>query len=94
MSEVQSIDARKAVHEELYDGEHYMSAEGAEKYLGQIISSDSTTTKSIESLRNKGIGMQNKIVQIRDTISAGKYHFEVAVILRNSYLISSILTRS
>ena len=84
VSEVQSIDAGKAVHEEAYDGEHYMSAEGAEKYPGQILSSDSTNTKSIESLRDNAIGMQNKIVQIQDTISADKYHFEVAVVLRNS----------
>ena len=57
MSEVQSINAGKAVHEEAYDGEYYMSAEGAEKYLVQTINSDSKNTENIESHRNKGIWM-------------------------------------
>ena len=64
-----------------------MSAEGVEKYLGQIISSDSTNSCNIESLRNKGIGIQNKIMKTLSAVSAGKYHFEMALILRNSYLI-------
>ena len=71
-----------------------MSAEGVEKYLGQIISSDSTNTSNIEFLRNKGIGISNKIVQTLSAVSAGKFHFEMAVILRNAYLISSILSSS
>ena len=94
MQEVQSINAGEVTHEEAYDGEHVMSTEGVEKYLGQTISSDSTNTLNIEALRNKGVGIQNKIVTILNTISAGKFHFEVAVILRNSYLISSILKSS
>ena len=32
-----------------------------EKYLGQVISSDSKNTYNIEQLQNKGIGIQNKI---------------------------------
>ena len=58
----------------------------SEKYLGQIISSDSKNSSNIEMLRNKGIGIQNRIIQM--------YNFEIAVILRNAMLISSILTNS
>ena len=43
---------------------------------------------------NKGIGIKNKILTILNTLTAGKYHFEVAMILRNAYLISSILSGS
>ena len=85
MSEVHNIHTGEVHIKESYDEEHVMSAEGVEKYLGQILSSDSTNTKNIENIRNKGIGIQNKITQILPAVSAGKYHFEMAVILRNSY---------
>ena len=75
MEEVPDILAGESYTEEAYDGEHGMSSESVQKYLGQHISSDSTNTKNIEMLRNKGIGIQNKLVQIMTAISAGKYHF-------------------
>ena len=82
MEKVKYIHAGESYTEEAYDGEHGMSAESVQNYLGQHISSVSTNTKNIEMLRNNGIGIQNKIVQILTAISAGKYHFEMAVILR------------
>ena len=94
VSEAEDFHTGVTTVEESYDGEHLMSAEGVEKYLGQIISSDSTNTRNIEFIRNKGIGITNKIVHTLSAVSAGKYHFEMAVILRNSYLISSILSSS
>ena len=65
-----------------------------EKYLGQVISSDSKNTYNIEQLRNKGIGIQNKIITMLERMPGGPYHFEIAVILRNALLISSILSNS
>ena len=50
MLEVQSINAGKVTNEEAYGGGHNMSAEGAEKYLEQMTSSDSTNMKNIEAL--------------------------------------------
>ena len=94
MEEVPDILAGESYTEEAYDGEHGMSSESVQKYLGQHISSDFTNTKNIEMLRNKGIGIQNKLVQIMTAISAGKHYFEMAEILRNSLLISSILSSS
>ena len=69
-----------------------MSHIDTEKYLGQIISSDSKNTYNIESLRNKGIGIQNKIVDMLERMPGGPFHFEIAVILRNALSISSILS--
>ena len=66
----------------------------SEKYLGQILSNDSKNTLNITMLRNKGIGIQNKIIQMLEKMPGGQYHFEIAVILRNALLISSILTNS
>ena len=94
MTEVKEFQTGERQVEETYHGEYTMSAEGVEKYLGQIISSDSTNSCNIESLRNKGIGIQNQIIQTLSAVSAGKYNFEMALILRNSYLISSILSSS
>jgi hypothetical protein len=45
-------------------------------------------------LRNKGIGIQNRIIQMLEKMPGGEYHFEISVILRNAMLISSILTNS
>ena len=88
VSEAEDFHTGVTTVEESYDGEHLMSAEGVEKYLGQIISSDSTNTRNIEFIRNKGIGITNKIVHTLSAVSAGKYHFEMAVIL--SKFISDI----
>ena len=65
-----------------------------ERYLGQIISSDSSNIHNITKQRNKGIGIQNKIIQMLDKIPGGSYHFETAVILRNALLISSMISNS
>ena len=59
VSEVNEFKTGERQVKETYDGEHNMSAEGVKKYLGQIISSDSTNSCNIDSLRNKRIGIQN-----------------------------------
>ena len=71
-----------------------MSHINYEKYLGQVISSDSKNTYNIEQLRNKGIGIQNNIIEMLERMPGGQFHFKIAVILRNSLLISSILSNS
>ena len=45
-------------------------------------------------MRNKGIGIQNKVINMLNTMQGGIFHFEIAVIYRNAYLISSILSSS
>ena len=45
-------------------------------------------------MRNKGIVIQNKLIQMLKTMSGGIFHFQIAVIYRNAYLISSILSSS
>ena len=65
-----------------------------EKYLRQIISSDGKNTKHISKMRNKGIGVQNKVIQMLETMPGGKFYFVIAKILSNSLVISSILSSS
>ena len=64
------------------------------KYLGDVISKDGKNTKNIEARKSKGIGVVNQIMCILNDIIFGPYHFEVALILRKSLLLSSLLTNS
>lgn len=66
----------------------------SDKYLGQVLSSDSKNSENITKLRNKGIGIKNKIVNILTNIPGGPFHFETAMIFRSAYLLSSILSNS
>ena len=66
----------------------------SERYLGQIISSDSKNKRNILKLKNKGIGIQNKIINMLHTMSGGIFYFQIALIYRCAYLLSSILTSS
>jgi hypothetical protein len=43
----------------------------SEKYLGQILSSDSKNLKNITKLRNKGIGIKDKIINMLNKIPGG-----------------------
>ena len=52
----------------------------SERYLGQIISSDSKNMKNIIKLRNKGIGDKNKVIQMLSNMPGGIFHFEIPVI--------------
>ena len=65
-----------------------------QKYLGDLISSDGTHTKNIQERRNKGYGVINQIIQILEVTYFGKYYFEVAMILRESLFLSSLLLNS
>ena len=65
-----------------------------EKYLGDIISHDGKNTKNIISRVNKGVGISNQIMSIMEEIYFGPYYFEVAIMLRNSLFISSLLSNS
>ena len=77
---------------EVFDGEHFMGESKEEKYLGQIVSSDGTNTKNIKYRVGKGIGMSNIICSILSYIPGGKFHFQNALIYRNAYFLSSMLS--
>ena len=65
-----------------------------EKYLGDIISQDGRNYKSIKARLNKGRGIVKKILNILNSIPFGKLYFQIAMILRNSLLVSSVLCNS
>ena len=47
-----------------------------------------------KKIRNKGIGTNNRVIQKLEEMPGGIFHFSTAIINRNSYLISSILSSS
>ena len=71
-----------------------IDASREEKYLGDIITNDGKNTKNIESRMAKGQGNIDQVMSILEEICFGQYQFEAAVLLRNSLLISSLLTNS
>ena len=63
-------------------------------YLGDLLSADGSHSKNVMHRKNKGLGVTNSIMQILQTTSYGKYYFEVALILRESLFLSSLLLNS
>ena len=68
-----------------------MSQKSEQKYLGDIVSKAGKNDENIHSRRNRGIGIVNEIMNILEKTAFGKYFFEVALLLRNSLLWSSML---
>ena len=64
------------------------------KYLGDIISNDGRNIKNIKARVSKGKGINSKILTMLEGIPFGNFYFEVAIILRNSLLVSSLLCNS
>ena len=79
---------------EFFSGNVKMGERKVQKYLGDLISSDGTHTKNIQDRRNKGYGVIKQIVQILEATYFGKYYFEVAMVLRESLFLSSLLLNS
>ena len=80
--------------EDVIDGETEMENTKSEKYLGDIISVDGKNIKNIKARVSKGIGISSKIMSILEGIPFGQFYFQVAIILRNTLLISSLLCNS
>ena len=80
--------------EDSYLGEENMVEVEEEKYLGDVISRDGKNIKNFKARVNKGTGIVNKIMNMLDGIPFGQFYFEVALILRNSLLVSSMLCNS
>lgn len=65
-----------------------------EKYLGDIISKDGRNLKNIKARVDKGKGIVKKIMNVLEGIPFGKLYFQIAILLRNSLLVSSVLCNS
>ena len=77
-----------------YTGLHEMKEVETEKYLGDVISSDGKNLKNMMARKGRGTGITNQIMTKLEYVCFGKHFFQVAVIWRNTYLISSLLTNA
>ena len=80
--------------EEVFVGQEKMSQKSEQMYLGDVVSADGKHDKNVLNRKNKSIGIINQIMEILSSAFFGKYHFEVAMVLRSSLLLSSILLNS
>ena len=71
-----------------------MKEKHEEKYLGDIISKDGRNLKNIKARINKGKGIARKIHNILEGVPFGQLYFQVAILLRKSLLVSSLLCNS
>ena len=79
---------------EEFIGQVKMGVKNEQMYLGDIISTDGKHSKNVQHRNNKGLGTINQIMDILQTVVFGKYYFEVALVLRSSLLLSSLLLNS
>ena len=92
MQEVQSMVTGNVECQETFDGEQEITETNNEKYLGQVICNDGSNVKNVTTRAGKGVGMVNIIENIITNVPGGQFHFEIAVMMRNAYLISSMLS--
>ena len=84
----------KCTQSEYFNGNETMKVKGEQTYLGDLVSADGTHTRKVQERSNKGIGTINQIMGILESTYFGKYHFEVAMVLKNSLLLLSLLLNS
>ena len=80
--------------EDVHLGYYKIKDVNEDKYLGDIISVDGSNMKNVIERKNKSNGIIKQIGTILEEICYGKFHFEVAVMLRDSLLLNGILTNS
>ena len=94
--EIEVVDKETGLEEieDFLNDEVEMEEKSDEKYLGDLISVDGRNIKNIKSRVSKAQGIITRILSILEGIPFGPYYFEVALILRNSLLNSSLLFNS
>ena len=65
-----------------------------ETYLGDVISVSGSNQKNIEKKRNGAIGTVSQMVSMIEQISLGHYYFEIGLVMRDSMLISKLVSSS
>ena len=82
---------------ELVDKEgerHALETVKSDKYLGDVISQDGKNTLNIQERKRRGLVAVSQINDMLNDLCLGKFHFEAGNILRNSLLLSTLLSNS
>ena len=80
--------------EDSCEGVEEMEMKNEEKYLGDVLSTDGRNIKNVRARVAKGKGIVSRILSMLDGIPFGEFYFEIAAILRESLLVSSMLSNS
>ena len=64
------------------------------KYLGDILSFDGKNDMNIQNRVAKGIGNVTKVINMLEKVTLGSHYLETAMLLRNSIVISALLTNA
>ena len=60
-------------------------------YLGDIISNDGKNKKNLEKRLARGMGQISQIMNLLDVVSFGQHYIEIALLLRQTLFISSMM---
>ena len=80
-----SLCPQLKIHDEV------MRSTEQEKYLGDVVSSNTKIDENIKMRHAKGTGINNQIISIIKEVSFGFYYFEMGLLFRNSMLINGIM---
>ena len=84
----------EASRQEYFSGQEKMKQKEEQMYLGDLLSDNGSHSKNVLNRKNKGLGVTNSIMQILNSTPYGKHYYEVALILRKSLFMSSLLLNS
>ena len=65
-----------------------------ETYLGDVICKSGTNEKNISNKANYGVGAISQIFSMLSQVSLGHFHFEIALIMRDTMLVSKLVSSS
>ena len=71
-----------------------MKQADSDTYLGDVISGDGSNKENIASRVSRGQGKIAEIISLLGSISLGKHYFKIALLLRESIFLTSVLTNS
>ena len=82
----------KVTLSDTYEGKRSIKSVENHTYLGEIVSNDLSNRNNIVSKAAKGKAAVRDILQILDGVSSGEHYFEALKLLRESMLISVLLS--
>ena len=71
-----------------------LNSKECETYLGDVITKTGSNNKNIEHRKNNGLAAISQIISILNLTSLGHFYFEIALILRESILLSKLVFNS
>ena len=71
-----------------------MTSKDYETYLGDVVCSSGKNDKNIASKSNQGVGAVSQIFATLSQISLGHYFYEIALIFRDTMLVSKLVSSS